>query len=62
MASAAGGYITLEYRPGFARRKIRVKIPGNTRQGMVLRVQGMGRSNPMKRVGDLYLHVAIESS
>lgn len=58
----AGGYVTLEYRPGLLRRSIRVKIPRNTAAGTVLRVQGMGRRNPMKRAGDLYLHVDIESS
>jgi DnaJ-class molecular chaperone len=57
-----GGYITLEYRPGFTKRMIRVKIPRNTQQGTILRVQGMGRSNPSKRAGDLYLQVDIESS
>lgn len=58
----AGGYVTLEYRPGLFKRSIRVKIPRYTTGGTVLRVQGMGRSNPLKRSGDLYLHVDIESS
>lgn len=58
----AGGYVTLEYRPGLFKRSIRVKIPRNTIGGMVLRIQGMGRRNPMKMAGDLYLHVNIGSS
>lgn len=57
-----GGYVTLDYRPGLIKRSIRVKIPRNTTEGMVLRIQGMGRRNPMKKAGDLYLHVDIESS
>lgn len=57
-----GGSITLEYRPGFLKRTIKVKIPPNTVDGMVLRIQGMGRRNPSKKAGDLYLHVGIESS
>jgi len=60
--ASLGGYITVEYRPGFTRRRIRVKIPPYTRQGTILRVQGMGRSNLSKRSGDLYLQVDIESS
>ena len=54
--------MTLDYRPGLIKRSIRVKIPRNTTEGMVLRIQGMGRRNPMKKAGDLYLHVDIESS
>jgi curved DNA-binding protein len=57
-----GGYITLEYRPGFLKHKIRVKIPRNTQQGTMLRVTGMGRSSPSRKAGDLYLQVDIESS
>ena len=56
-----GGYITLEYRPGFVKHKIRVKIPRNTQQGTMLRVLGMGRSSPSRKAGDLYLQVDIES-
>jgi DnaJ-class molecular chaperone len=57
-----GGYITLEYRPGFVKHKIRVKIPRNTQQGTILKVTGMGRSSPTKKAGDLYLQVDIETS
>ncbi len=57
-----GGYVTLEYRPGLFKRTIRVTIPRNTSQGMVLRVQGMGRKNPAGAAGDLYVHVDIEGS
>jgi DnaJ-class molecular chaperone len=56
-----GGYITLEYRPGFVKHKIRVKIPRNTQQGTMLRVLGMGRSSPSRKAGDLYLQVDIEA-
>ncbi|MGC9323989.1 MAG: DnaJ domain-containing protein [Desulfomonilia bacterium] len=56
-----GGQITIEYRPGISTRRIRVKIPRTTRPGTVLKVQGMGRRNLMKRAGDLYLHVDIDS-
>jgi DnaJ-class molecular chaperone len=60
--AALGGYITIEYRPGFVKRQIRIKVPRNTQQDMVLRVQGMGRPNFTKKAGDLYLHVDIELS
>ena len=60
--AALGGYITIEYRPGFVKRQIRIKVPSNTQQDMVLRVQGMGRPNFTKKAGDLYLHVDIELS
>jgi len=60
--AAIGGYMTIEYRPGFVKRMIRVKIPKNTRPGMVLRVHGMGRKNPTNKTGDLYLHVDMEPS
>jgi DnaJ-class molecular chaperone len=59
--AVVGGYITLEYRPGFVKHKIRVKIPRNTKQGTILRVAGMGRSSPSRKAGDLYLQVDIES-
>jgi DnaJ-class molecular chaperone len=57
-----GGYITLEYRPGFSLKRIRVHVPHNLRNGTVLRIQGMGRSNLARRSGDLYLHIAISPS
>ncbi|HHO75298.1 MAG TPA: J domain-containing protein, partial [Deltaproteobacteria bacterium] len=38
-----GGYITIEYRPGFSMRRIKVGIPRSTQPGTVLRVTGMGR-------------------
>jgi curved DNA-binding protein len=60
--ASSGGYVTLEYRPGFTLRRIRVKIPNNILAGTILRIQGMGRSNFTKKGGDLYLHVAIEPS
>jgi len=60
--AARGGYVTLEYRPGFSLRRIRVHVPQNLRDGSILRIQGMGRSNPAKKAGDLYLHVAISTS
>ena len=57
-----GGYVTLEYRPGFSLKRIRVHVPQNLHNGSILRVQGMGRSNPAKKAGDLYLHVSISPS
>ncbi len=60
--ASSGGYITIEYRPGFSKRRIKVSIPQSIRPGSVLRIAGMGRKNPANRSGDLYLHVDIESS
>ena len=57
-----GGYITIEYRPGFSKRRIKVSIPQSIKSGTVLRIAGMGRRNPSNKSGDLYLHVDIESS
>ncbi len=56
-----GGYVTLEYRPGFLTKKIKVKIPAGTRNGTVLRVPGMGRKGIVNSSGDLYLHIDIGS-
>jgi DnaJ-class molecular chaperone len=60
--AAEGGSITIEYRPGFSKRRIRVNIPRRTKAGTVLKLVGMGRSNLAGKSGDLYLHVDIESS
>ena len=60
--ASQGGHITIEYRPGFSLRRIRVSIPKSITKGTVLRVAGMGRTNFRKRSGDLYLHVDIASS
>jgi len=57
-----GGYITLEYRPGFQTKRIRVHIPRHLRSGTILRIKGMGRRNLKKNAGDLYLLVRIDSS
>lgn len=57
-----GGDITLEYKPGFSLRRIKVHIPRDIQSGTVLRVQGMGRANLTRKAGDLYLHVAISAS
>lgn len=57
-----GGDITLEYKPGFSLRRIKVHIPQDIQSGTVLRVQGMGRTNLTRQAGDLYLHVAISAS
>jgi DnaJ-class molecular chaperone len=57
-----GGYISLDYRPGFTLCRIRIKVPMNIRPGNILRIQGMGRRNFLKKRGDLYLHVVIEPS
>jgi len=56
-----GGYITVEYRPGFLSRRIKVKIPANTRKGTTLRVPKMGRKGLGNKSGDLYLHIDIGS-
>jgi len=56
-----GGQITIEYKPGLSAKRIRVRIPRAIRSGTVLKVQGMGRRNLLKKSGDLYLHVAIDS-
>jgi DnaJ-class molecular chaperone len=60
--ASSGGYITIEYRPGFSKRRIKVSIPQSIKSGTVLRIAGMGRRNPSNKSGDLYLHVDIESS
>jgi len=57
-----GGYITIEYRPGFSARRIKVGIPKRITSGAVLRIAGMGRKNFRKKAGDLYLHLDIVSS
>lgn len=57
-----GGHVTIEYRPGIARRSIRVKVPPGIREGTVLRVRRMGRRNLLNIPGDLYLHVSMERS
>ena len=57
-----GGYITIEYRPGFSVRRIKVGIPKRITSGTVLRIAGMGRKNFRKKAGDLYLHLDIVSS
>ncbi|MBN2298406.1 MAG: DnaJ domain-containing protein [Deltaproteobacteria bacterium] len=56
-----GGYITIEYKPGFSMRRIRISIPKSIKPGTVLRIAGMGRKNFRKTAGDLYLHVDIAS-
>jgi DnaJ-class molecular chaperone len=56
-----GGHITIEYRPGFGRKRIKVSIPEHTKPGTVLRIPGMGRKNLSSKSGDLYLHVSISS-
>lgn len=60
--ASRGGHITIEYRPGFNTRRIRVHIPQKIKPGSVLKIAGMGRKNFRKNVGDLYLHVDIVSS
>lgn len=60
--AANGGYITIEYRPGFSTRRIKVGIPKSIKHGAVLRIVGMGRKNFRKKSGDLYLHLDIVSS
>lgn len=59
--ASSGGSVTIEYRPGFSKRRIRVSIPRDSRPGTVLKISGMGRKNPARKAGDLYLHVDIDS-
>lgn len=59
--ASSGGHITIEYRPGFSRKRVRVSIPESTKSGTTLRIPGMGRKNLASRAGDLYLHVSIAS-
>lgn len=60
--ASCGGYITIEYRPGFSKRRIKVSIPQGIKAGTTLRITGMGRKNPANKSGDLYLHIDIVSS
>lgn len=57
-----GGRITVEYRPGFSSKRIKVSIPPNIKSGTILRLSDMGRKNLTGRAGDLYLHVEVVSS
>ena len=57
--ASSGGSVTIEIRPGFRRKRLKVKLPRNLRPDAVLRIQGQGRRNLAKRAGDLYLHVSI---
>ncbi|MFY9399633.1 MAG: DnaJ domain-containing protein [Desulfomonilia bacterium] len=59
--ASSGGSVTIEYRPGFSKRRIKVSIPRGSKPGTVLKLSGMGRKNPAKKAGDLYLHVDIDS-
>jgi curved DNA-binding protein len=59
--AASGGHITIEYRPGFSRKRIKVSIPEQIKSGTTLRIPGMGRKNLANKSGDLYLHVSIAS-
>jgi DnaJ-class molecular chaperone len=60
--AAHGGHITIEYRPGFSMRRIKISIPKKIKSGTVLRIAGMGRKNFRQKAGDLYLHADIASS
>ncbi len=59
--ASSGGSVTIEYRPGFSKRRIKVSIPRGSKPGTVLKISGMGRKNPARKAGDLYLHVDIDS-
>jgi curved DNA-binding protein len=59
--ASGGGHVTIEYRPGLSRKRIKVSIPEHTRTGTTLRIPGMGRRNLANKSGDLYLHVSIAS-
>jgi DnaJ-class molecular chaperone len=56
-----GGQAEVEYRPGFLKKTIKVKIPPLLKAGTVLRLASMGRKNLGNRAGDLYLHVEVLS-
>ena len=57
--ASSGGSVTIEIRPGFRRKRLKVKLPKNLKADTILRIQGQGRRNFAKRSGDLYLHVSI---
>jgi len=57
-----GGTVTVEYKPGFSTRRIKVHIPQDITSGSVLKISGMGRKNLTKKAGDFYLHIDIASS
>lgn len=57
--ASSGGSVTIDIRPGFRRKRLKVKLPQNLKPDTVLRIQGQGRRNFAKRSGDLYLHVSI---
>jgi curved DNA-binding protein len=59
--ASGGGHVTIEYRPGFSRKRIKVNIPEGMKPGTTLRIPGMGRKNLSNKAGDLYLHVSIDS-
>ncbi len=59
--AAKGGHITIDYKPGFKNRRIKIRIPRNITEGAVLRLAGMGRKNFGSHSGDLYLHLDISS-
>jgi membrane associated rhomboid family serine protease len=58
---AAGGANKLINIPwGFYNRMYKVSIPVGARDGMILRLKGMGKSMPDLRRGDLFLKVVVE--
>jgi membrane associated rhomboid family serine protease len=58
---AAGGVNKLVNMPwGFYNRIYRVAIPAGARDGMILRLKGLGRHMPDSKRGDLFLKVVIE--
>ncbi|MEA2102411.1 MAG: DnaJ domain-containing protein [Thermodesulfobacteriota bacterium] len=59
--ASKGGYVTIEYRPGFSSKRLKVHVPENVRQGMVLRIPGKGRKNWGAKAGDLFLQVDMVS-
>lgn len=47
---------------GFARPLYRVKIPAGVKDGMRLRLNGMGKATPQGTKGDMYLNVKIKNA
>jgi membrane associated rhomboid family serine protease len=54
-----GSHKLVGIRQGFYEKILRVKIPPGVRDGMVLRLPGLGRRTPAGTAGDLLLTVAV---
>jgi DnaJ-class molecular chaperone len=54
-----GGGIVFEYRPGFYQKKLKVHIPEKSYDGMILKLDKMGRKGVAGKSGDLYLKLTV---